>query len=70
MIYGYSVFWMRNPITTLKNPHDSWLTRNSKWLSLKPAEIILIGPLPNGPHMHPPGTNATYFILSLGLIPT
>ena len=28
---------------TLKNPYNSWLTRNSKWLSLKPVEIILIG---------------------------
>ena len=37
-------FWMMNPMMTLKNPYNSWLTRNSKWLSLKPVEIILIGP--------------------------
>ena len=28
---------------TLKNPYDSWLTLNSKWLPSKPAEITLIG---------------------------
>ena len=27
---------------TLINPYDSWLTLNSKWLPLKPAEIIFI----------------------------
>ena len=32
--------WMMNPMMTLKNPYNSWLTRNSKWLSLKPVEII------------------------------
>ena len=26
----------------LKNPYDSWLSRNSKWLPSKPAEITLI----------------------------
>ena len=34
--------WMRNPMITLKNPYDSWLTQISKWLSSKPAEITLI----------------------------
>ena len=29
-------------MVTLKNPYDSWLTRNSKWLPSKPAEITLI----------------------------
>ena len=28
---------------TLKNPYDSWLTLNSKWLPSKSAEITLIG---------------------------
>ena len=27
---------------SLKNPYDSWLTLNSKWLPSKPAEITLI----------------------------
>ena len=36
------LMWMRNPMITLKNPYDSWLTRNSKWLHSKPAEITLI----------------------------
>ena len=35
--------WIRNPMITLKNPYDSWLTLNSKWLPSKPAEITLIG---------------------------
>ena len=34
--------WMRNPMITLKHPYDSWLTRNSKWLPSKSAEITLI----------------------------
>ena len=29
-------------MVTLTNPYDSWLTRNSKWLPLIPAEITLI----------------------------
>ena len=35
--------WMRNPLITLTNPYDSWLTLNSKWWPSKPAEITLIG---------------------------
>ena len=61
-------FWMMNPMMTLKNPYNSWLTRNSKWLSLKAVEIILIGPW--APYMHPPGMHKTYFILLLRSIPT
>ena len=34
--------WMRNPMITLINPFESWLTRNSKWLPSKPAKITLI----------------------------
>ena len=34
---------MMNPMITLANPYDSWLTLNSKWLPSKPAEITLIG---------------------------
>ena len=34
--------WMRNPMITLINPYDSWLTRNSKWLPSQPATITLI----------------------------
>ena len=34
--------WMRNPMITLINPYDSWLTRNSKWLPSQPAKITLI----------------------------
>ena len=34
--------WMRNPMITLINPYDSWLTRISKWLPSKPAKITLI----------------------------
>ena len=33
--------WMRNPMITLINLYDSWLTRNSKWLPSKPAKITL-----------------------------
>ena len=50
---------------TLKNPYDSWLTRNSKWLLSKPTEITLAnGPnTGNRPQMHPTGTYETYIML-------
>ena len=43
LVFKPMFFWMMNPMMT-QNPYNSWLTRNSKWLSLKPVEIIWIGP--------------------------
>ena len=53
--------WMRNPMITLNNPYDSWLTQNSKWLPSKPAEYT-----GNIPHVHQTGTYESFAILSLG----
>ena len=71
------VFMHENPMMTLKNPYDplltrnSWLTRNSKWLPLKPAGIKLISPWAQyNPPVDPPGAYETYLILLLGSIPT
>ena len=33
---------MMNPMKTLKNHYDSWLTQNAKWLPSTPAEITII----------------------------
>ena len=49
--------WMRNPMITLNSPYDSWLTQNSKWLSIYWQYT----------HMHQTGTYESYAILSLGL---
>ena len=42
---------------------NSWLTRNSKWLSLKSTEMTLFGPWPNGPHVPARNVwNLSYFV--------
>ena len=59
--------WIRNPMITLINPYDSWLTLNSKWLPSKPAEITLISQWAQYWHHTPqiPATNVRklcYFV--------
>ena len=67
LVFKPIFFWMMNPMMTLKNPYDSWLTWNSKWLSLKPVEIIWIGPwaqlTPYAPARN--GYNLFYFVTEI-----